>query len=99
MDLFTALARTQAALGNNPNYRGCNIMILNMAHAACPHKFSNVKFFETITWSIMLVRVDYGVWIFEDDEIDHSGYDGGYINWAFSGSYERNGDIIKFKKH
>lgn len=36
-------------------------------------------------------NTQYGVWIFEDGEFINEG-DGGYINWAFKGWFERTGD-------
>lgn len=37
----------------------------------------------------------YGIWAFENGEFTNKG-DGGWINWAFKGSFDRDGSHVKF---
>lgn len=39
----------------------------------------------------------YGIWVFEEGEFFNQG-DGGDINWAFKGWFDRNGGHVKFKR-
>jgi len=40
--------------------------------------------------------ITYGVWIFDSGWFRNEG-DGGWINWAFSGSFDRDGGYVKFR--
>ncbi len=37
----------------------------------------------------------FGIWVFEDGEFTNKG-DGGWINWAFRGWFDRDGGHVKF---
>ncbi|CAL8472281.1 g11823 [Coccomyxa elongata] len=39
--------------------------------------------------------ITYGIWAFESGTFDNQG-DGGYINWAFFGNFDRNGNHVVF---
>ncbi|WP_019503623.1 hypothetical protein [Pleurocapsa sp. PCC 7319] len=41
--------------------------------------------------------IPYGVWIFREGEFTNQG-DGGYINWAFKGKFDREGEDGKHVK-
>lgn len=50
--------------------------------------------------------ITYGIWVFEDGEFTNKG-DGGWINWAFRGYFDRydedgnekdDGAVVKFRK-
>lgn len=62
-----------------------NVMVFNMSQ---DHDFSprGTQFFKQAVYD----GVYYGIWIFEDGTFTNKG-DGGYINWAFSGKFQRTG--------
>ena len=41
--------------------------------------------------------VIYGIWVFESGQFTNQG-DGGWINWAFKGWFDRNGQTVTFRK-
>lgn len=36
-------------------------------------------------------NLHYGVWIFKSGTVDHTGCDGGWVNWGMTGDYTRSG--------
>ena len=62
-----------------------NVMVFNMSQ---DYDFSprGTKFFKQKDYD----GVYYGIWLFEDGTFTNKG-DGGYINWAFSGKFQRTG--------
>ncbi|MEU3990685.1 stress protein [Streptomyces platensis] len=71
-----------------------NVMVHNLSQGYEDH-FNGVQSFGTATYD----GVVYGIWVFEDGEFTNKG-DGGYINWAFRGVFERpdNGGYVKFSR-
>ncbi len=69
-----------------------NVMVFNLGQNY-HDQFSGVKFYG----SAMYQNLTFGIWAFESGEFTNQG-DGGWINWAFRGSFERNGNQVKFNK-
>lgn len=71
-----------------------NVMVHNLSQPY-EDKLNGVKQYGSATYD----GVTYGIWIFEDGEFTNQG-DGGYINWAFRGVWERpdNGGYVKFSR-
>lgn len=62
-----------------------NVMVFNL-NQEYDHNFRGMKFYGSAVYS----GITFGIWIFEEGEFDNKG-DGGYINWAFQGCFERSG--------
>ncbi|WP_340966308.1 stress protein [Bacillus sp. PPSBB_11] len=56
-------------------------------------RFNGVKTFATVKYG----SITYGVWVFENGSFTNKG-DGGYINWAFRGWFDRNGGFVNFRR-
>ncbi|PNE42941.1 stress protein [Streptomyces noursei] len=71
-----------------------NVMVMNLSQGYEDH-LNGVKAYGSATYD----GVVYGIWVFEDGEFTNLG-DGGYINWAFRGWYDRpnNGGYVKFSR-
>ncbi|MEU5209511.1 stress protein [Streptomyces sp. NPDC020742] len=69
-----------------------NVMVHNLSQGYEDH-LNGVKAYGSATYD----GVIYGIWVFEDGEFTNQG-DGGYINWAFRGWFDRpdNGGYVKF---
>ncbi|MFI0710689.1 stress protein [Streptomyces inhibens] len=69
-----------------------NVMVHNLSQGYEEH-LNGVQAYGSATYD----GVVYGIWVFEDGEFTNKG-DGGYINWAFKGLWERpdNGGYVKF---
>ena len=68
-----------------------NVMVFNM-NQSYTERLNGVQLFkEEVYDDGFNGDIHYGVWIFEDGEFINRG-DGGYINWAFQGWFERTGD-------
>ena len=67
-----------------------NALVFNLA-VSHTHNLSGVKFYSEATYGNLV----YGVWVFERGTFNNYG-DGGYINWAFQGSFKRNGMQVNF---
>ncbi|MFD8542540.1 stress protein [Streptomyces sp. NPDC059649] len=69
-----------------------NVMVMNLSQGY-DHHLNGVKAYGSATYD----GVIYGIWVFEDGEFTNLG-DGGYINWAFQGWFDRpnNGGYVKF---
>lgn len=67
-----------------------NVMVLNMS-LDYESNLDGVHYFDTFTYD----GVIYGIWAFEEGDFNNKG-DGGYINWAFSGWFDRDGGEVKF---
>lgn len=61
-------------------------MVFNL-EVSHKEKFNDVKLYTSATYEDKV----YGIWIFEDGEFWNEG-DGGFINWAFKGNWERLGE-------
>ncbi len=69
-----------------------NVMAFNLSQEYEDH-FNGVKFYASATYD----SVVYGIWAFEDGEFTNKG-DGGWINWAFRGWFDRDGGHVKFSR-
>gem|GEM_PF-3382020 len=82
----------QATFAANGKY---NVMVFNMSQPY-ERNLRDVKFFKQVNYQ----GVPYGVWIFTDGNFTNKG-DGGFINWAFSGKFQRSGNqghTVTFQK-
>ena len=74
-----------------------NVMVFNTGRNF-EDKFRGViKEYEVI-YDGWIGNVPYWVWIFEEGEFTNKG-DGGYINWSFIGSFEKNDKHVIFTKN
>ncbi|QHC23869.1 stress protein [Streptomyces sp. GS7] len=71
-----------------------NVMVMNLSQGYDDH-LNGVKAYGSATYD----GVVYGIWVFEDGTFTNLG-DGGYINWAFRGWYDRpnNGGLVQFHR-
>ncbi|WP_353856356.1 stress protein [Bacillus sp. Bos-x628] len=69
-----------------------NVMVFNLSQGYETH-FNGVKTFATVRYG----GLTYGVWVFESGSFTNKG-DGGYINWAFRGWFDRNGGFVNFRR-
>lgn len=67
-----------------------NVMVYNL-NQNYDDRFNGVKFFGTTVYD----GITFGIWVFEDGEFTNKG-DGGWINWAFRGWFDRDGGHVKF---
>ncbi|MGD6818740.1 stress protein [Metabacillus sp. 84] len=88
-DGFVKGAMENAFYAADENY---NVMVMNLSQGY-DEQLNGVEFFETVEYD----GVTFGVWVFEDGEFTNEG-DGGYINWAFRGWFERDDMTVKFSK-
>ena len=74
-----------------------NVMVFNLQQnydfnpPAGTFKFAQATFKGGLSGNIT-----YGVWVFNSAATFTNRGDGGYINWAFSGAYTRNGGTVTF---
>ena len=68
-----------------------NVMVFNL-NQNYDDRFNNVVFYGS---TVFQGGVTYGIWAFESGEFTNQG-DGGWINWAFRGWFERDGNYVKF---
>ncbi|HEY9867210.1 MAG TPA: hypothetical protein V6D21_23750 [Candidatus Obscuribacterales bacterium] len=69
-----------------------NVMVFNLGNDY-ERSFNGIQFFATAPYQ----NLTFGIWIFEDGDFTNKG-DGGWINWAFSGVFDRHDKYVKFKK-
>ncbi|WP_395894402.1 stress protein [Bacillus safensis subsp. safensis] len=69
-----------------------NVMVFNLSQGY-ETRFNGVKTFATVKYG----SITYGVWVFENGSFTNKG-DGGYINWAFRGWFDRNGGFVNFRR-
>jgi hypothetical protein len=69
-----------------------NVMVCNLSLNYID-QLNGVKFYQSAVYD----GVTYGIWIFESGQFTNKG-DGGWINWAFRGRYQRNGGYVRFSK-
>lgn len=62
-----------------------NVMVFNMSQPY-ERNISEIKFFKQANYQ----GVFYGIWIFKSGTFTNKG-DGGFINWAFNGRFQRSG--------
>ncbi|MEI2580607.1 hypothetical protein [Scytonema sp. PRP1] len=68
-----------------------NVMVFNLSQEY-DDRFNGVAFYGSAVWG---GSITYGIWAFESGEFTNKG-DGGWINWAFRGWFDRNGGYVKF---
>ncbi len=72
-----------------------NVMVFNLSQPY-DRNIQGVKFFKQANYQ----GVPYGIWIYSDGTFTNKG-DGGFINWAFNGRFQRTGNqghIVIFQK-
>ncbi|MEH2366456.1 hypothetical protein [Nostoc sp.] len=67
-----------------------NVMVFNLSQNY-DENFNGVQLFAKADYN----GVIYGIWAFENGEFTNQG-DGGWINWAFKGNFDRDGSHVKF---
>jgi hypothetical protein len=72
--------------------RQYNVMVFNL-NQEYTDSLNNVKFYGSAVYN----GITYGIWIFESGTFENKG-DGGWINWAFQGCFNRNGGHVEFTK-
>ncbi|MEK4313147.1 stress protein [Bacillus sp. FSL P4-0334] len=69
-----------------------NVMVFNLSQEYEDH-FNGVQFYGSAVYD----GITYGIWVFEDGSFTNKG-DGGWINWAFRGWFDREGDHVEFHR-
>lgn len=69
-----------------------NVMVFNLSQDYVEN-FRGVKFYASAVYD----GITFGIWVFESGEFINKG-DGGWINWAFSGWFDRNDKYVRFMK-
>ncbi|MBZ9593655.1 MULTISPECIES: stress protein [Streptomyces] len=69
-----------------------NVMLFNLSQNY-NDQFQGTRVYANVKWG----NIHYGLWIFESGQFTNQG-DGGWINWGFTGWYERNGGHVKFNR-
>ncbi|KYG34257.1 hypothetical protein [Priestia endophytica] len=64
-----------------------NVVVMNLSQGYNSDGLQGVQYFDTTDYD----GVTYGIWVFEQGTFVNEG-DGGYINWAMRGWFERTGD-------
>lgn len=67
-----------------------NVMVFNLGQDY-QEQFNGVQFYG----SVMYQNLTFGIWAFESGDFTNQG-DGGWINWAFKGSFSRDGNTVHF---
>ncbi|MCD7034017.1 stress protein [Metabacillus sp. GX 13764] len=70
-----------------------NVMVMNTSQDYDDTGLNGVQYFDTAEYD----GVTYGIWVFEDGKFVNNG-DGGYINWAFRGWFDRDGGTVNFHR-
>ncbi|MED2911853.1 MULTISPECIES: stress protein [Bacillus] len=69
-----------------------NVMVFNL-NQEYEDRFNGVQFYGSAVYD----GITYGIWVFEDGSFDNKG-DGGWINWAFRGWFDRDNQHIEFHR-
>ncbi|MGO0709869.1 MULTISPECIES: hypothetical protein [Bacillus] len=69
-----------------------NVMVFNLSQEYEDH-FNGVQFYGSAVYD----GITYGIWVFEDGSFTNKG-DGGWINWAFRGWFDRDGNHVEFHR-
>lgn len=88
-DAFTQKAVQEAFDKAGGQY---NVVMMNLS-AGHEERLNNVKLYANVKYG----AVYYGLWIFEDGEFTNTG-DGGFLNWAFQGWFDRDGSTVRFHR-
>lgn len=67
-----------------------NVMVFNL-NVAHHQAFTGVQMYASVKYGDII----YGIWVFECGTFENQG-DGGYINWAFMGWFNRNDGHVTF---
>jgi hypothetical protein len=70
-----------------------NVMVFNMSQEY-EDQFQGVQLYASTTYDTDII---YGIWLFESGDFTNKG-DGGWINWAFRGWFDRDGSHVKFRQ-
>jgi hypothetical protein len=71
-----------------------NVVMMNLSQGYDALGLEGVKLYANVSWG----SIHYGLWIVEAGTFENTG-DGGYINWAFQGWYDRPSDgTVVFKR-
>ena len=65
-----------------------NVLTVNMAQHPDSGHLNEVVFYGSVTYGDGTI---FGIWGFKDGDFTHEG-DGGWINWAMKGWFDRDGD-------
>jgi hypothetical protein len=68
-----------------------NVMVFNL-NQNYTDRFRGVVFYGSTTYN----GITFGIWAFQSGEFTNHG-DGGWINWAFRGWFNRNDKRVRFK--
>ncbi|MFP7232543.1 stress response protein YvgO [Bacillus subtilis] len=69
-----------------------NVMVFNLSQEYEDH-LNGVQFYGSAVYD----GITYGIWVFEDGSFTNKG-DGGWINWAFRGWFDRDGSTVNFHR-
>lgn len=69
-----------------------NVMVFNL-NMGYEQSFQNVKLYASATHNGII----FGIWVFESGTFQNKG-DGGYINWAFHGWFDRKDGNVSFRR-
>ncbi len=69
-----------------------NVMVFNLSQEYEDH-LNGVQFYGSAVYD----GITYGIWVFEDGTFTNKG-DGGWINWAFRGWFDRDGSTVAFHR-
>lgn len=92
-----ALHRTKQELRNNHPDENLYILILSLTqNERCQPHLRGIVSYNSFQWPQGFDAHSFGVWIFQSGEIDHTGLDGGWKNWGFTGGQRsgRNGGHV-----
>ncbi|KAF2871454.1 hypothetical protein BDV95DRAFT_606895 [Massariosphaeria phaeospora] len=87
---------TQQQLGiQAAKYPGKNILVIFTKHQ---QNFTNSQVEQLVCECPSGDKYIYTGYAFEEGDLTNEG-DGGYLNWAFTGHFDRNGNKVHFNKH
>ena len=67
-----------------------NVMVFNLGQNY-QEQFNGVQFYSSAIYQ----NLTFGIWAFESGDFTNQG-DGGWINWAFKGSFSQDGNTVHF---
>lgn len=72
--------------------KGYNVMVFNLAvdHS---DRLRGVRFYGSAKYGDLI----YGIWVFRSGTFENKG-DGGFINWAFRGKFDRDEGKVEFRR-
>jgi hypothetical protein len=72
----------------------CNVVMQNLSQGYDAGGLEGVRLYANVSWG----AIHYGLWVVDAGTFKNTG-DGGYINWAFQGWYDRPDDgTVVFKR-